>query len=82
MILFVFAVFFVISDAQQDESTIIRNIDSNWTLTVLSGPPQANSIKNIEYAVNLPTTLHLDLLKNKVIEDPFFSANYPKVDWV
>ena len=64
------------------EAFVHQNLNSNWTLNILSGPGQASSLKSKNIYVTLPTTLHLDLLKEKLIEDPFYGANYPKVEWV
>lgn len=43
---------------------------------MLDTPAQGNVVKGFSEKTNIPTTIHLDLLKNNKIPDPFFRNNY------
>ena len=59
-----------------------KTINDNWTLTVVETPSQGSHIQGKELAVDLPTVLHLDLLKYGLIDDPFYRDNYLKMNWI
>ena len=63
-------------------AVIEKTINDNWTLTVVETPNQGSHLQGKELAVDLPTVLHLDLLKYGLIEDPFYRDNYVKMNWI
>lgn len=50
------------------------NLDNNWQFR------QAGT--NKWYKATVPGTVHTDLLKNKLIPDPFFANNESKLEWI
>ena len=58
--------------ASAQKNTI--NLNSNWYFR------QADQEK--VYAAEIPGTIHTDLLRQKLIPDPFFGENEQKVQWV
>lgn len=66
----------------------IHELNKNWTFSLAES---SNSIKSItnkkiklgkQFAATVPGTIHTDLLDNKLIDDPFFSDNELKMDWI
>lgn len=53
----------------------------SWQLTIDKCPSNAK-VLNGALDVTIPSTFHLDLLKHKKIEDPFFGDNYLAQHWV
>ena len=49
-------------------------LNKNWTFSKAG--------TNKWYAATVPGTVHTDLLKNKLIPDPFFSDNEKKLQWI
>ena len=71
VILFVvFGFFFSLSKAQ----TIIQDLNHHWQFR------QQHSAK--WYAAKIPGEVHTDLLRNRLIEDPFYRDNEKKLQWI
>ena len=69
------SVFFAGSlETYSQEDTNIFSLDGIWQLR------QQNSLKT--YNARVPGVVHLDLERNKVIPDPFFSTNEKKLQWI
>jgi beta-mannosidase len=67
-----FCVCKISADAQQQVS---RNLsDLSWTFH--------NIKENKNYPATVPGTIHTDLYKNKLIQDPFFGDNEKKLQWI
>jgi beta-mannosidase len=49
-------------------------LDSGWTFREAG--------KGVWHAANVPGCVHTDLLANKLIEDPFYRDNEPKLQWI
>ncbi len=65
----------------------IFELNKNWIFSLAeSSSIEAVANKNIEpgkqFAASVPGTIHTDLLNNKLIEDPFYSDNELKMDWI
>lgn len=57
-------------------------IADNWSMNILSGPPNINPIKDKSYPTSIPTTLHLVLQNAGDIPDPFLKENYPTLKYL
>lgn len=57
-------------------------ITDNWSMSILSGPPNINPIKDKTYPTSIPTTLHLVLQNAGDIPDPFLKENYPTLKYL
>lgn len=68
--------------ANQIQPVYEELLNSNWTMTVLDAPTQGKDLVNKPLGVSLPTVLHMDLVQNKLIDDPFYRDNYLKLKWV
>lgn len=55
------------------------NLDDNWKFRRIS---HSNEINNEWYQAQVPGFIHLDLLRNNLIPDPFYRDNEPKVQWI
>ena len=53
----------------------------SWKLEV-DKCPSSGKLSDTNLDVTIPSTFHLDLLKYKKIEDPFFGENYLSQHWV
>ncbi|MDD3569190.1 MAG: hypothetical protein PHT92_12390 [Bacteroidales bacterium] len=51
-----------------------KNLTSNWIFRDSSEPDW--------YPANVPGTVHTDLKKNGIIDDPFFGCNEEKLQWI
>lgn len=51
-----------------------KKIDSNWTFS--------ESTKQDKYPASIPGCVHLDLMDNDLIADPFLSDNEEKLKWI
>jgi len=51
-------------------------------MEILSGNERSKPLQGKKFNTSLPTTIHLDLLANKQIEDPFFKDNFEGLKWV
>ena len=60
----------------------VTNLNQNWEFELLSCVRSGSDLIGQKFTTNLPSTIHLDLLKHKKIEDPFYRNNYPNVQWV
>lgn len=65
----------------------ICELNKNWTFSLAkSSSFEAVANKNIspgkQFAATIPGTIHTDLLNNKLIDDPFYSNNELKMDWI
>ncbi len=65
-----------------DKSCSVESLNDDWTMVVIDGPIEAKGVLGKSFATSVPTTLHLDLLANQQISDPFFADNYPKMKWI
>lgn len=73
--IFVLALMFTIySGCSERNSPLITSINSNWEFK--------SSQDSIFLPARIPGTVHLDLLKNKKIEDPFYRLNEHKLQWI
>lgn len=59
-----------------EESTnmITKVLNSNWSFKEINGSHSGKA--------TVPGTIHTDLLKNKLIEDPFYRVNEKKQQWI
>ena len=57
----------------QTRKTTIR-LDSGWTFRQVG--------KDDWHKAKVPGSVHTDLLANKLIEDPFYRDNEPKLQWI
>ena len=55
----------------QYEKTVL---DSNWTFSALG--------KNQFHRARVPGSVHMDLYRNKIIEDPFYELNEMSLQWI
>ena len=60
----------LVVSAQQSE----RELNSNWQFHQMG--------KDIWMLAKVPGSVHIDLLNNKIIPDPFFADNEKKVQWI
>lgn len=49
-------------------------LDSNWTFSALG--------KNQFHRARVPGSVHMDLYRNKIIEDPFYELNEMSLQWI
>ena len=65
-----------------------HELNKNWTFSLAESSHSFVSITNKklksgkQFAATVPGTIHTDLLDNKLIDDPFFSDNELKMDWI
>ncbi|MFA6980062.1 MAG: glycoside hydrolase family 2 TIM barrel-domain containing protein [Ignavibacteriaceae bacterium] len=66
----------------------MHELNKNWTFSLAES---SNSIKSItnkkikpgkQFAATIPGTIHTDLFNNKLIDDPFYTDNELKMDWI
>ncbi|MFL2585165.1 MAG: glycosyl hydrolase 2 galactose-binding domain-containing protein [Parvicellaceae bacterium] len=69
-----FLLFFSFTISFSQQSVLRKKLHHNWTLN-----EKGNHKK---YLATVPGTVHTDLLKNGVIEDPFYRLNEGKVQWI
>lgn len=69
-----FLLFFSFTISFSQHSVLRKKLHHNWTLN-----EKGNHKK---YLATVPGTVHTDLLKNGVIEDPFYRLNEGKVQWI
>jgi beta-mannosidase len=69
IILFIFS-----CKKENDNQTIIKEIDSNWSFKEINGTHSG--------VAKVPGTIHTDLLANDFIEDPFYRINEKKQQWI
>ena len=53
----------------------------NWQFKINSKLPNKNEFKNWRNAI-VPGTVHTDLLKHKLIDEPFYDDNESKLNWI
>jgi len=64
-----------------------KELNKNWNFT-LADSSSKNIIPNQRiksgkwFPADVPGTIHTDLLKNRIIDDPFYSDNELKMDWI
>ena len=66
--------FLIYSGCSERNSPVITSIDSNWEFK--------SSKDSIFLPASIPGTVHLDLLKNKKIDDPFYRLNEHDLQWI
>jgi beta-mannosidase len=59
---------------QRPDTMVQREINSGWTFR--------QEGKTEWHAATVPGTVHTDLMKNKIIEDPFYRLNEHDVQWI
>jgi beta-mannosidase len=65
-----------------------HELNKNWTFSLAKSSFSVNGITNRklksgkQFAASVPGTIHTDLLNNKFIDDPFYSDNELKMDWI
>ncbi|MCK9212221.1 MAG: hypothetical protein M0P61_15380 [Ignavibacteriaceae bacterium] len=65
-----------------------HELNKNWTFSLAESSHSFVSITNKklksgkQFAAAVPGTIHTDLLNNKLIDDPFYSDNELKMDWI
>lgn len=63
-------------------------LNKNWTFSLAKSSFSVNGITNKklnsgkQFAASVPGTIHTDLLNNKLIDDPFYSDNELKMEWI
>lgn len=63
-------------------------LDKNWKFSLNKIPKNLSNNYDIKikfnksYEATVPGTIHTDLLKNKIIDDPFYIDNEKKLDWI
>lgn len=61
---------------------------SDWNFSLADNRASSNEIKKQKikpgkwYSAQVPGTIHTDLLNNKLIDNPFYSDNELKLDWI
>ena len=71
--------FLLFSSLPTDSALNIQTISNNWSFR------QSSSTSATEYEwhpAEVPGFVHLDLMKNNMIPDPFYRDNEPKVQWI
>ena len=58
------------------------NSMANTSITLLSGWQFRQTGKDTWYPATVPGCVHTDLLKNKLIDDPFYRDNEQKLQWI
>ena len=66
--------------AQQASARTDTVIDQGWEFRQMASPP--NSIDGQWRPAQVPGDVHLDLLRNKLIPDPFYRDNEAKLQWI
>ena len=66
--------------AQQEAARTDTVIDQGWEFRQLA--PVANSSGGQWQPAHVPGDVHLDLLRNKLIPDPFYRDNEAKLQWI
>lgn len=65
-----------------------HEINKNWTFSLVKSSYQSKIVisKNLQsgkqFTATVPGTIHTDLLNNNIIDDPFYSDNELKMDWI
>lgn len=76
------AISFLIALALCQSQLVRTDINDNWIMSVLSGPPNVDKLKQKTYPTSIPTTAHLVLQAANDIPDPFLKENYPTLKYV
>ena len=66
--------------AQREAVRTDTAIDQGWEFRQLA--PSANSTDGQWRPAHVPGDVHLDLLRNKLIPDPFYRDNEAKLQWI
>jgi len=66
--------------AQQEAGCTDTVIDQGWEFRQL--PMEASGISGQWHPAQVPGDVHLDLLRNKLIPDPFYRDNEAKLQWI
>ena len=66
--------------AQQKTSHTDTLVDQGWEFCQLA--PSANGTSGRCWPAQVPGDVHLDLLRNKLIPDPFYRDNEAKLQWI
>lgn len=66
----------------QTKQFVHTDLTAKWKLKILGGDGETNALLSKEIETSVPTVLHLDLLHEKLIPDPFLDRNYLTVKWV
>lgn len=67
-------VFLLLSSLFANAQVVSKKITQNWQFTKQSD--------NKWYPAKVPGEVHLDLLRNKLIDDPFYRDNEKKLQWI
>jgi beta-mannosidase len=65
-----------------------HELNKNWTFSLAKFSSLFETVKNKkliagkQFAAVVPGTIHTDLLNNNLIDDPFYSDNELKMDWI
>jgi beta-mannosidase len=77
--LFFATIFSVFTQAQSTSSKQIVPLDSGWEFRQI---PEAGGAETTWRPAQVPGDVHLDLLRNKLIPDPFYRDNEAKLQWI
>jgi len=65
-----------------------KELNKNWRFSLSDSSSTTETIPNQKiksgnwFSAEVPGTIHTDLLNNKLIEDPFYSDNELKINWI
>jgi beta-mannosidase len=76
---FFFAILFAVSMQAQAAQKQIVPLDSGWEFRQI---PETGTTETTWRPAQVPGDVHLDLLRNKLIPDPFYRDNEAKLQWI
>jgi beta-mannosidase len=71
-----------------NKSNLLLDLNTGWKFSISQKSYRASiiPIENIKpgnwFSADVPGTVHTDLLRNKLIDDPYYSDNELKLEWV
>jgi beta-mannosidase len=71
-----------------NKSNLLLDLNTGWKFSISKKSYKGNKIpvENIKpenwFSADVPGTVHTDLLRNKLIDDPYYSDNELKLEWV
>ena len=63
-------------------------LNNNWNFSLSKNNNTSNVLidkrlkSSKQFPATVPGTIHTDLLNNKIIDDPFYSDNELRIDWI
>src|SRR5260370_2549617 len=76
------SVYLLLMAAVQKQSQSKPNSTTKTDIALLSGWQFREAGKDKWYPATVPGCVHTDLLKNKLIDDPFYRDNEQKLQWI